>query len=216
MIKTIINIFKRNKILYKLLRFFYVKIQQLPSRLLWLKLSSKQVIKLELGSGSKKGTNDFTTVDQYGADINYDLRKGIPLKDNTVDYIYTSHMFEHIPFRELIIFIGECKRVLKQNGILSVCVPNAALYLEAYNNKVQFKNHENMHKAAIVNTGSLIDQINYEAYMNGEHCYMFDKENLINTLKKGGFEHTNLREFDESLDMKERDYESIYALAKKI
>ena len=45
---------------------------------------------------------------------------------------------------------------------------------------------------------------------------MFDKENLVNTLKKGGFENANLRSFDESLDMKERDYESIYALAQKV
>ena len=73
-----------------------------------------------------------------------------------------------------------------------------------------------MHQVAIVNTGSLMDQVNYEAYMNGEHCYMFDKENLVNTLKKGGFEKANLRSFDESLDMKERDYESIYALAQKV
>tara|TARA_B100001769_G_C22110128_1_gene600313 strand:+ start:41 stop:691 length:651 start_codon:yes stop_codon:yes gene_type:complete len=216
MIEKIKKTLVKNKFLYKLLRFFYIKIQQLPSRFLWFKLSKNETIKLELGSGSKKGKNGFITVDRFGADINYDLRKGIPLKDNTVDYIYTSHMLEHIPFNELISFIQECKRVLKKNGVFSVCVPNAGLYLEAYNNKTQFKKQESMHQVAIVNTGSLMDQVNYEAYMNGEHCYMFDKENLVNTLKKGGFENANLRSFDESLDMKERDYESIYALAQKV
>lgn len=124
-------------------------------------------------------------------------------------------MFEHIPFKELIAFIAECKRVLKKNGILSVSVPNAELYLDAYNKKVQFKEVKEMHQAAVVDTGSIMDQINYEAYMAGEHCYMFDKENLINTLKKGGFNNANLRDFDSLLDLKARDYESIYAIAYK-
>ena len=64
---------------------------------------SKKEIFLNLGSGPSKGKNNWINVDLYGADINCDLRKGIPIKENTVDKIYTSHMFEHIPFKELKI-----------------------------------------------------------------------------------------------------------------
>ena len=53
------------------------------------------------------------------------------------------------------------------------------------------------------------------AYMAGEHCYMFDEENLVNTLRKVGFTSVELRAFDESIDLKERDFESIYATAIK-
>ena len=44
---------------------------------------------------------------------------------------------------------------------------------------------------------------------------MFDEENLVNTLKKAGFSDVKLRVFDESIDLLERDNESIYALAIK-
>lgn len=52
-------------------------------------------------------------------------------------------------------------------------------------------------------------------YMNGQHKYMFDEENLINTLLMAGFKKVNLREFDSMIDLSERDYESIYAVARK-
>jgi len=209
------SLLKNFPLIYDFGRFIYIFFQQIPGPFLWFRLSRSKEIKLELGSGQKSGKNGFVTVDRFGADINYDLRKGIPLKDKTVDVIYTSHMFEHIPYNQLINFIGECNRVLKIKGMLSVCVPNAGLYLEAYNQKIQFKKVENMHQIAVIDTGSMMDQVNYEAYMAGEHCYMFDKENLINTIKKGGFNNVQLREFDPLLDLKARDFESIYAVGYK-
>jgi hypothetical protein len=51
--------------------------------------------------------------------------------------------------------------------------------------------------------------------MAGEHKYMFDEENLVFILKSKGFRNVRLREFDPSLDMPERDIESIYAEAEK-
>jgi len=60
-----------------------------------------------------------------------------------------------------------------------------------------------------------MDQINYIAYMDQQHKFMFDKENLFNILKKIPFKIVNLRDFNESLDMKSRDFESIYAIAIK-
>ena len=85
----------------------------------WYQLSKKDLIKLELGSGSKKGDNGFTTVDINGANISWDLTNGIPLKDNSVDLIYSSHLLEHIAFKELILFLKECKRILTTKGILA-------------------------------------------------------------------------------------------------
>lgn len=181
----------------------------------WLYLAKRENIYLELGSGPKKGRGAWTTVDERGADICYDLRKGLPLPDNTVDKIYSSHMLEHIPFPQLKEFIVECHRVLKPGGELSICVPDASLYIKAYIEKKNFRDMEDAFGPAVVNTGSAMDQLNYVAYMNGQHCYLFDQENLQNTLRLAPFKVVTLRQFDESLDMDERDFESIYALAVK-
>lgn len=181
----------------------------------WSALRKHDRILLELGSGTKRGVNGWTTVDLFGADISYNLSQGIPLLNESVDRIYTSHMLEHIKYKDMLYFINECFRVLKKGGEFSVCVPNAKLYIQAYMNNVQFRAKEDCYEDALIETGSFIDQVNYIAYMGGQHNYMFDPDNLINTLKKAPFSDVRLRRFDESLDLKERDFESLYAIAIK-
>ena len=47
------------------------------------------------------------------------------------------------------------------------------------------------------------------------HKYLYDEEKLIFILGSKGFRNVRLRNFDPSLDLKERDFESIYAEAQK-
>ena len=104
------------KILKKILIFFrifnlsrriFFLILQLAYYPKWIILKKSKKIFLEIGSGNKKGANGWVTVDLYGADIIHDLKKGIPLPDASVEQIYASHLFEHIPFKELIIMLEE-------------------------------------------------------------------------------------------------------------
>ena len=60
-----------------------------------------------------------------------------------------------------------------------------------------------------------MDQINYIAYLDGLHHYMFDEENLINTIKLSPFKNVVLRGFDSNIDIEKRKRESIYASAIK-
>ena len=207
------NSLKKFPPLFHLLKWIYFQIVAIGAIPKWKKLRKNKIIKLELGS--RKPRPGWTTVDIEGADISHDLRRGLPLEDETVDAIYTSHMFEHIPYKELIALIAECKRVLKKNGTLSVCVPNAELYIRAYVEGKQFEDQSLIYKEAAVETDSFLDQVNYIAYMAGAHAYMFDQENLVNTLKKGGFKNVTLRTFDSALDSEKFDYLSIYAIAIK-
>lgn len=181
----------------------------------WQTTRNQKTICLELGSGAKRGENGWTTIDLTGADISHDLRNGIPFLTGSVDRIYTSHMLEHIPYRDLVAFLNECYRVLKEGGELSVCVPDASRYIRAYVEGKHFRKFDKMYEPAAVDTGSLLDQVNYIAYMNQLHKYMFDEENLIGTLKKVPFSSVALREFDGTIDLRCRHYESIYAVALK-
>lgn len=192
------------------------KIIQFKTKSLVRGLLQKPRILLEIGAGNKKGRNGWITLDtDLGADIQWDLRNGIPFPDKSIDMIYTSHTFEHIPFLALQRLLGECLRTLKVNGRLSVSVPNARYYIQSYLNSTNFVDvPSGMHPHAC-NTGSTIDQLNYIAYMGREHCYMFDEENLVNILLLSGFSSSHIREFDSSLDLAERDFESVYAVAIK-
>ena len=97
----------------------------------------------------------------------------------------------------------------------SVCVPDASLYIKAYIEKKNFRTDENFFIEGKIFTNSYIDQINYIAYMGGEHKHMWDAESLVNILGILGFKDAKLRDFDDSIDRVERNYESIYAVATK-
>ena len=201
--------------LFAFMRAVYIFSLHIISKRRWKKLLTQDTIKLNLGSGPFKGENGWTNVDLFGADINHDLKNGLPLKDNSADKIYSSHVFEHIPYKDLLDVICEIRRVLKPGGTLLVCVPNAGLYLRAYFNKEMFISYDEMYMPASVNTGSSIDQINYIAYLNGDHAFMFDEEKIINILKNCNFSNVDFRTFDPQIDRAERDFESMYVRASK-
>ncbi len=179
-------------------------------------LTERSELFVELGSGDKKGQGGWITIDMTkNCDIFWDLRKGLPFPDESLQGIYSSHFFEHLTYKETQQFLVECKRALAPGGEFSICVPNAQIYLEAYVRNTTLELDEYFGYSPAYNHTTRIDYVNYMAYMDGEHKYMFDKENILYILKSNGFKNVRLRPFDPNLDLKERDYESIYAAAEK-
>tara|TARA_Y100000389_G_scaffold143311_1_gene141541 strand:+ start:141 stop:788 length:648 start_codon:yes stop_codon:yes gene_type:complete len=215
MSKILKELISKWPLLHILIKKLILKYQQLGSIIKWNNLKNSNEIKLEVGSGPKIGKNGWTTIDIRFADINWDLKKGIPLPDSCVSKIYSSHLLEHIPYNELLIFLNECHRVIKSDGEFLVAVPNFKHYIDAYIDGKNFKDKDTWYQPALVDTGSNMDQLNYMIYMKDQHKYMFDEENLLNILRKAGFSQAKLRDFNSTLDLKERDYESIYAVAFK-
>ena len=175
-------------------------------------LNSPNPIKLELGSGSKKGANGWTTLDlSPGCDLYCDLAGGVPFPDHSVTAIYSSHLFEHLTYKEAQTLLDACLRVMIAGGKFSICVPNARLYLNAYVNNEDITDERFFEYKPAFNNTTRLDYVNYVAYMDGQHKYMFDEENLVYILRQMGFKDVRLRSFDKSLDREARDHESIYA-----
>lgn len=86
----------------------------------------EEKIKLNLGCGNdiKDG---YINIDRYNNTGNVDMSADIgnlPFENESVDEIYTSHVFEHIPINEIYGVVEEWKRVLKPNGDLILRLPN--------------------------------------------------------------------------------------------
>ena len=176
----------------------------------------KSVVKIELGSGSKKGTNGWTTIDLYGADINVDLRRPLPIPDYSVDEFFASHFLEHLNIIELQQFLTKCFQQLKIGGKFFIAVPDASLFINAYNNDENImKSLKTIHGKSYIDTNSKMDQINYIAYMSGEHKHMFDHENLINLFISVGFRECIPRQFIDELDTEAHIDYSLYFVAIK-
>jgi len=179
-------------------------------------LASSSPIKLELGAGENRGIAGWTYADaNENCDLTLDLTGHLPFPDNSVDMIYSSHLLEHFVHSDLIHFLKECLRVLTPGGVFSTAVPNARIYLDAYQTPKGFDPDIFCRYRPAYHYNSRIDYVNYIAYMDGKHRYMFDEENLVVILAKSGFRNVRLRDFDETLDMEVRDFQTIYAYGIK-
>ena len=189
---------------------------QFPQRKIRRILKERSEIFVELGAGDKKGVGGWVTIDiTNNCDVFWDLKKGLPFPDESVKIIYSSHFFEHLSFKEGQQLLEECRRILIPGGIFSICVPNARLYIEAYMKSDSLDENQFFGYKPAYNNTTRIDYVNFTAYLDGFHKYMFDEENLIYILKSKGFRNVHLRKFNPSLDLERRDFESIYAEAEK-
>ena len=178
-------------------------------------LRVRREISIEVGAGDKQGRGEWLTLDlNRSCDLYWDLRRGIPFPDGRINRIYSSHFFEHLSFGEIQRFLDECRRVLTPNGKFLICVPNARIYIDAYARGASLDPDLFFAYKPAYNHTTLIDYVNYMAYMDGQHKYMFDEENLVFVLRSKGFRNVRLRQFDPSLDLQARDFESIYAEAE--
>ena len=81
------------------------------------------MIKINCGCALELLPN-YTNIDLKGADINIDIREGLPFKDNEVEEILASHILEHFSFEELPKILDEFYRVLAPGKLLHIRVPD--------------------------------------------------------------------------------------------
>lgn len=81
--------------------------------------------KIDIGCGTYK-KDGFIGIDfrDFGQEIVWDVRKGLPFVDETIDEIYCSHFFEHLTYTELNTLMGELKRVMSANATIKIVVPH--------------------------------------------------------------------------------------------
>ena len=84
---------------------------------------------LDLGSGdsSKQRGGNVSLDIRNIEDVNiiWDIRKGIPLPDNSCAKIVASHIIEHFYPHEFILLMNECWRILKkEDGEMYIITPS--------------------------------------------------------------------------------------------
>ena len=151
-------------------------------------------------------------------DICWDIAgKPYPLKDNSLEGIFTEHCLEHISFDSCLENLKEFYRLLKPGGTLRIIVPDGEIYCDLYIRRKA--------NAAIVlpygekeETGMIsINRI----FRSHGHLFIYDYETFELLLKKAGFIKIKKAGFgignDNRLliDREERKVESLYVEAVK-
>jgi predicted SAM-dependent methyltransferase len=87
-------------------------------------------MKLNIGCGPYKdaGVINIDKNPVWEPDLVLDVRKGLPYEDNSVDGIKAWHFIEHLDKDEIVGFLAECYRVLKQKGKLDLLFPIGVTY----------------------------------------------------------------------------------------
>ncbi len=116
-------------------------------------------------------------------DLWLDVRNGLPFPSNTVDSIYSTHMFEHFYPDELNLLLRECFRVLKASGGIRLIVPNLESAITAYreNQSTWFYDSFPRHFE------SLGGRFANFVFCDGQHRTAFDFSYLDEVLKQVGF-----------------------------
>jgi len=166
---------------------------------------AESCVMLHLGCG-KTLLDGWLNLDLVGGDIRADARKGLPIPDGTVRFIYSSHLLEHLTFPdEALAVLGEMHRVLAADGVLRIVVPDIEICLRAYADGddeffAERAKYWSWARDAETNLEHFLAYVgaNRSPLDTYGHKYGYDFETLANLMRKAGFTGVRRSEFMES------------------
>lgn len=119
----------------------------------------------------------------------HDVSKGLPFNNDEVDYIFTSHMLEHLTRDKASFVLKECYRTLKTGGVLRILAPDLSLLIEEYVKNKQASDRtaadkfmRSMELHGIGDSRLLLNRI-----LGKRHQWMYDFDSLSYRLRDIGF-----------------------------
>jgi SAM-dependent methyltransferase len=140
---------------------------------------------LHLGCGTKY-LPGFLNIDGNlfnKIDVWLDVRNGLPFQSDSVDSIYSTHMFEHFYPDELNQLLRECVRVLKTGGGIRLIVPSLESAIAAYAQQ----RSEWFYDSFPRHFDSLGGRFSNFVFCDGQHRTAFDFSYFNELLRQAGF-----------------------------
>lgn len=169
---------------------------------------------LEIAADKPRGLNWTVTNLQKRAGVdNLDLTNlPTPYSDNQFDGIYSEHFIEHIYKYQGINYFKEAFRILKPGGVIRTVWPPYEFVEKLVggedlsSDEKEFVEH--YHAFYVVKHKFAADGNSHRSkreqcalgllYQNGEHLYLWKKQEMIDTLKEIGFSSVKEMKYQES------------------
>jgi predicted SAM-dependent methyltransferase len=140
-----------------------------------------QCKKVQIGCGPNY-LNGFINIDgnfQRRTDYLLDVRAGLPFPDNSLDFLYSCHMMEHLHVNETIQLLRECRRVLTPGGYLRLTLPDFGFIasIMAGEQVSDFPRRFNSREGQAIN----------HLFCDGQHKYAFSREVIEEMAREIGF-----------------------------
>lgn len=210
---------------YAKTRFLYSNI--IRNKLIQIKtnkIAKKQYLNVGCGPNIDERFINLDYIWHPKLDLCWDITKGIPLNDNSLQGIYTEHCLEHIPYQDTKKVLAQFFKLLKSGGTLRIIVPDAEIYLDAYqkvkqNNQVDFPYGLSAHNIADSEVTPMI-AVN-SMFRGHDHQFAYDYITFKSMLENVGFVDLKKESFCQGrdgnllIDSKHRACESLYVEATK-
>jgi predicted SAM-dependent methyltransferase len=152
-----------------------------------------------------------------GVDLVADIRRGLPLADESVHYAVSVHALPELPYPELVPTLEELRRVLKPGGALRLVLPDLDRAIEAYQG-----GEESYFKVPAEEVSSVGGRMIVHTLWFGFSRSLFTLDFAEELLAKAGFEDVRASEcgrtagpFGRIVELDNRAEESIFVEARK-
>jgi len=153
-------------------------------------------LKLHLGSG-KVRLEGWINIDlEERADLNLDIRAGLPFPDGAARLVYNEHVIEHITVGEAEQCLRDWLRVLEPGGVLRVATPDLGYLVERYGSGA-WRDQEWLRLPEYGFIGTRAEMMNV-AFRWWGHQYLYDSEELERRLTAAGFTGVRRCEYEKS------------------
>ena len=123
-------------------------------------------------------------LDSPKADLKCDLRRSLPCANNSVDFVHSEHLIEHLTIQEGLGLMGELYRVLKPGGVLRIATPDLGYILLRY--FLFWKRQDWIRRYRYEWMRTRAEMVNI-CMREWGHQYLYDEEELKRRLREAGF-----------------------------
>ena len=145
--------------------------------------------KLHIGAGCNVLHGWLNT--DYSGPIYLDAGLPFLIEDNSFDYIFSEHMFEHLTLKQAENMLRESYRILKPGGVLRIATPDYQFLINLYNNPTHDVNQRYMEwsngKYVRSNKVEPLFVVN-NFHTSWGHKVVYDYDTLARLVESCGFE----------------------------
>ena len=176
-------------------------------------LASNAVRKLHIGCGGNPLTGWLNSDYQPTSSsvIHLNARKRFPFDNNTLDYIFSEHMIEHVSYADGRQMLKECNRVLRTNGRIRISTPDLQFLIDLYSEQKTTLQEDYIKWAsdAFVKNGECSDTMVINNFVRDwGHLFIYDEKTLRRSLELSGFVDVIRYKIRESGDRNLRNLEN--------
>jgi predicted SAM-dependent methyltransferase len=133
-------------------------------------------MQLHLGSG-KQHLEGWVNIDNQqleGVDRVLDVTHGLPFAD--AGFVFAEHFIEHLNYVDALVLLRECRRVLRDDGVLRLSTPNLD-WVWASHYRLDLGEPEQVKACFDLN----------RAFRGYGHAFLYNERTLTATLRDAGF-----------------------------